>query len=68
MSLTFDTSQQPVQGDPELRFVERDEFCQLLLSSRRLVRSDDRAANIRGLLDLEMGVRFLIKEDKLFHD
>jgi hypothetical protein len=47
-------------------FVQRDEFCKLLLSLRRMVRSDEPAVHLRGLLDLETGKRFLIEQEKLF--
>jgi hypothetical protein len=47
-------------------FVERDEFCRLLLSVRKMVRSDEPAASLRGLLDLETGERFLIGQEMLF--
>lgn len=47
-------------------FVPRDEFCRLLLSSRRMVRSDERDKHICGLLDTETGARFLIEQEKLF--
>jgi len=54
-------------GDPpDYRLVERSEYCELLVSTRRLQRCDDLASGIRGLLDLDTGVRFLIKEEKLF--
>jgi hypothetical protein len=47
-------------------FVERDEFCRLLLSVRRMVRSDEPAVNLRGLRDLATGKRFFIEREKLF--
>jgi hypothetical protein len=47
-------------------FVPREEFCRLLVSSRRLVRSDERDKHICGLLDIDTGNRFLIQQDKLF--
>jgi hypothetical protein len=45
-------------------FVQRDEFCKLLLSFRKVVRSDGPA--VRGLLDVQTGKRFLIEQEKLF--
>ena len=47
-------------------FVQRDEFCSLLLSTRRMVRSDEPGRGVRGLLDMETGTRFLIEQEKLF--
>jgi len=50
----------------EFHFVHRDEFCKLLLSSKKLVRSDEPRASLRGLLDLETGMRYLIEQENLF--
>lgn len=50
----------------EATFVGRDDFCRLLLSSRRMVRSDEPEHHVRGLLDLETGKRFLIEQESLF--
>ena len=53
--------------DPaDYRFVEPSEYCELLVSTRRLQRCDDLASGIRGLLDLETGMRFLIEDERLF--
>lgn len=46
--------------------VQREEFCRLLLSSRRLVRSDEPRLRMRGLMDLDTGDRFFIEQEKLF--
>jgi len=46
--------------------VQREEFCRLLLSSRRLVRSDEPRLRMRGLVDLDTGDRFFIEQEKLF--
>jgi len=48
------------------RHVERDEFCMLLTSRRKLVRANDRSAGIWGLVDPQTGERFLIDEKRLF--
>ncbi len=50
----------------EFTFVQREEFCNLLLSARRMVRSDEPDVRMRGLLDMETGTRFLIEQEKLF--
>jgi hypothetical protein len=47
-------------------FVRREEFCRLLLSFKKLIRSDEPADRIRGLTDVESGERYLIKHDELF--
>ena len=46
-------------------FVQRDEFYRLLLSCRKMVRSDEPAVDLLGLFDLETGTRFLIERRKL---
>jgi hypothetical protein len=50
----------------EFTFVQRDEFCKLLLSTKRMIRSDEPAVQLRGLLDMETGARFLIEQEKLY--
>jgi hypothetical protein len=47
------------------KFVEADEFCDLLLSTRKLWRLDEDAAGICGLLDPATGETFLIEDEKL---
>ena len=49
----------------ECRIVDSDEFCKLMLGFRKLVRADDSALQMRGLLDVETGIRFLIEQEKL---
>jgi hypothetical protein len=43
-----------------------EEFCELAISLRNLVRCDDKAVGLRGLKDVETGERFLIAEKELF--
>jgi hypothetical protein len=50
----------------DCRFVEQDEFCDLLVGFKKLIRSDEAAVSIRGLLDPQTHARFLIEEEKLF--
>ena len=57
---------QALREQPGLRFVERDEFCELLLSCKKLIRSDEPSARLRGLLDVESGERYLIEQEELF--
>ena len=49
-----------------VRFVERSEYCELAVSRKRLLRCDHLASGIRGILDLETGMLFLIEEERLF--
>ena len=46
-------------------YVQAEEFLSLLLSRRELVRSDTLDGEVRGLLDLKTGERFLIEQAKL---
>lgn len=55
-----------LRARPDGEFVDRWEFCWLLVSSRRITRADETAAGIRGLLDLDRNIRYLIEEEKLF--
>ncbi len=47
-------------------FVDPAEFCRLLVSHRKLVRANEQAADVQGILDLETGQRFLIERERLF--
>jgi hypothetical protein len=63
---TADDRRRAIRENANSTFVQRDEFCSLLLSTRRLVRSDEPRLGVRGLLDVETGTRFLIEQEKLF--
>jgi hypothetical protein len=56
---------QEIMERAEIRLVEVDEFCRMLTSNRRLVRFDQPEAMLRGLYDLEQGLRFIVEEEKL---
>ena len=49
-----------------VRIVQRSEYCKLAVSRKRLQRCDQLAPGIRGLLDLETAMLFLIEEERLF--
>jgi len=66
MTGTLNERRRTLRERSELRFVQRDEFCKLLLSSKKLIRSDEPGASVRGLLDLETGKRYLIEQENLF--
>jgi len=53
------------QQPTENIFVNRDEFCKLILSYRKLVRADEPGNRVRGLLDVESGERYLIDQEEL---
>lgn len=63
---TLDERRAALRDSADYTFVQRDEFCRLLLSSRRLVRSDEPRLKMRGLMDLDTGDRFFIEQEKLF--
>ncbi|MCE9546807.1 MAG: hypothetical protein K8T25_15110 [Planctomycetia bacterium] len=48
------------------RYIEPEEFYRLAISSRLLVRCDDRAAGLRGLWDPTERVWYIIEEDRLY--
>ena len=62
---TLQERRQLLRQRAECRFVSSDEFCELLLGFKHLVRSDESAGDLKGLLDPETGTRFLIEEEKL---
>ncbi len=47
-------------------YVDRGKYCQLALSTRKLVRSDKRHLGLRGLLDPAIGKCYVIAENDLF--
>jgi hypothetical protein len=49
-----------------VRFVDRDEFCELLTSAKSLNRCDKPSARVRGICDPFVGYQYLIEEEKLF--
>ena len=53
-------------SDENVRFVDRQQFCDMLVSSRQFIRCDLPAERIRGIYDAETGIRFLIEERLLF--
>jgi hypothetical protein len=46
--------------------ISPDDYCRMTVSTRKLVRCDDKAGGLRGLEDLETGERFFIDEEDLF--
>ncbi|MCA9268502.1 MAG: hypothetical protein KDA41_08520 [Planctomycetales bacterium] len=45
--------------------IDAEEFCRLAISSRTLVRCDDRAAGVRALVDVETGEVFQVDDTQL---
>jgi hypothetical protein len=66
---TFVEQRRILRSRPKHRFLEREAYCELLISPRRrLERSDDERANVRGLVDHDTGMRYLIEEERLMPD
>jgi hypothetical protein len=63
---TIDERRRTMRESANFTFVQREEFCSLLLSTRHLVRSDEPGIGVRGLMDVETGARFLIEQEKLY--
>jgi len=55
-----------LRSNEGVRFIDRAEFCQLLISAKDLDRCDFPHANVRGLFDANSGLKFLIEEEELF--
>ncbi len=47
------------------RYVDRDEFCRLLLGFSQMDRVDDPESGLRGLRDTATGMLYVIEHDKL---
>lgn len=46
-------------------YVDRNQFCKLLISRKQLIRSDDQLQQMRGLMDVTTGVLYLTRECEL---
>jgi hypothetical protein len=57
---------QQLRSKPKWTFVDPYRFQALAVSARRLLRADEPAAGLRGLLDPETGTHFVTEEEKLF--
>ena len=60
------TSRESLRKLDNVRFVDRVEYCNLLVSSRILQRCDIPNARVRGVYDPELGLQYLIEEERLF--
>ena len=65
-ALTADKRRSELEGRSDCRFVKRDDFVRLLVSSEKLVRADEGPSGLRGLLDVRSNFRFLIEETELY--
>jgi hypothetical protein len=61
----YDNSRRVTLACSESMYVQPEEFLSLLLSRREMVRSDAVDGEVRGLLDVVTGERFLIERAKL---
>lgn len=49
----------------EFRLIPADEFCEMMVSKRQLIRVDHPELMLRGLLDPEQGLQFVVEEENL---
>ena len=52
----------------EVQFVDRNAFCNLLISGRKLIRCDFPDVRVKGLFDDKSGKKYLIEKERLFAD
>ena len=64
--LPYHDTERMIQACRDSRFVQPDEFLNLLLGRRKIVRSDSNDWRVRGLLDVQTGERYLIEEEALW--
>ncbi|MFO0870699.1 MAG: hypothetical protein U0935_17355 [Pirellulales bacterium] len=50
---------------PGFRFVDPEEFCRLVVSTRPLQRCDDPRSGLRGLSDVATGEQFFVEDLRL---
>jgi hypothetical protein len=62
---SMEERRQSLRLQADSRFVDCEEFRELLTSRRKLVRADDRSAGVRGLFEPATGERFFIEENRL---
>ena len=60
-----DSLRRTLRTQSDARFVGRDDFLKMLVSSGRFLRADEVHCRVRGLLDLSSQTRYLIEEEKL---
>ena len=68
MTATYSRQQKtytPHSNGSQPHTIDPAEFCELAVSSRRLIRQDDQHAGLRGLQDLESGEQFWVSESRL---
>jgi len=61
----FQQERERITRAPHCQVLEPAEFCEILVSSRALVRHDHPAAMLRGVVDTARGLEFLVEEEKL---
>ena len=49
----------------EFRLIAADEFCEMMVSKRQLIRVDHPELMLRGLFDPEQGLQFVVEEENL---
>ncbi len=67
MTATAERSPRPARSPAQGKTVrvDRDRYCQLLISRKNLERWDSPDGRLRGLVDVETGVLYVIEVEKL---
>ncbi len=62
----YHLSREELISRESIRFIDRSEFCQLLVSGHSLTRCDFPSARVRGICDEVTGCCYAIREEDLF--
>ncbi|MFI4877102.1 MAG: hypothetical protein ACIALR_17240, partial [Blastopirellula sp. JB062] len=63
--MTLAQKRNELRKELRVRFVEPEEFCELAVSSRKLVRSDVSAASVKGLYSPDDDLYYVVEEERL---
>lgn len=63
--MTLAQKRDELRQDQGTRFVDPEVFCELAVSSRKLVRSDVSAASVKGLYSPDDNVYYFVEEERL---
>ena len=57
-----------LRAQENVQFVNRQQYCKLLVANRVLNRCDVPSARVRGIYDPALGRRYFIEEERVFPD
>ncbi|PQO46945.1 hypothetical protein [Blastopirellula marina] len=63
--MTLAQKRDELRQEERTRFIEPEEFCELAVSSRKLVRSDVSAASVKGLYSPDDNLYYFVEEERL---